>query len=255
MNKLIKTADFRTNLPGYENFIAFCPECGWKNIYNRISDLKDTYLIDSKLVDCLNKDCLKQFYINSDIVSGPYDSMIRDCYELVNEKKYIACVMTLCQALESFFYHAIKVRLILEPFQRNASVVDLNDINKLFMLLSDMVDNFTYGRMKLVFLDLYFFEREFSSLDEIRSYIKSLRKIDSKKDGIVSLIKSSNKAKDKHFKLLQNLAVHSLRNAVVHKYAYRPSVDEVTDALEKTRAVISHFKAIHHIKDIESYLN
>ena len=70
----------------YENFIAICPHCKHKNVFNRIDDLKDTNPIDFKRVNCLSEACGKLFNINGDLVSQAYKMLIFDCYALKKEK-------------------------------------------------------------------------------------------------------------------------------------------------------------------------
>lgn len=254
--KEIKTADFRKNIPGYENFICYCPECDEKNIFNRISDLRDPYFIDSKLVVCQNQNCRKSFYINSDIVSIPFESLIRDSYELIEEKRYTATIITLCLACESFFNHAVKARLILEPYQDKDFQINLETINYLFELLYDITKKLTYQSMKLIFIDLYFFDKKFSSVEEIEIYIKSLKTLKGKKDlTIKNLEAEPNMIKKSNFQQLYDLSINTLRNTVAHKQAYRPSKEEANEALENVSSMVMSFKANYNIMNIEWYLN
>ena len=143
---MIKTADFRKNITGYENFTAICPECGSKNIFNRVSDFHETQPIDSKLVHCQNSKCRKDFYINCDEISEPYESIIRDCYELIEEKKYMSSVINMCQGLEAFFYHAAQVKLIWEQYNEKTFLKNLENLN---MLLKNYKKQSIISHMKV----------------------------------------------------------------------------------------------------------
>lgn len=104
----------------YENFIAVCPECGYKNIFNRISDLKTTELISFRRVHCFNESCGKIFGINRDTLRARYLALLFDCYPLYEQKRYSACVILLNQALEVFFYHYLKVELVYRPYWKGS---------------------------------------------------------------------------------------------------------------------------------------
>ena len=60
----------------YENFIARCPRCGFENIFNRASDLKDFRPIDFKVVTCLSTDCRQPFTINGDFINPAFEMLV-----------------------------------------------------------------------------------------------------------------------------------------------------------------------------------
>jgi transcription elongation factor Elf1 len=81
----MKYANQEQNITNYENFIAFCPDCNNKNIYNRVTDLKTLEPIAFKEVTCFK--CGISYGINCDRVSKKYMHLYLDYFELKKEKK------------------------------------------------------------------------------------------------------------------------------------------------------------------------
>ena len=77
----------------YENFYATCPYCGFRNIFNRVTDLATTAPISFMTIRCLNDECGQNFNINGDTSNAAYEMLIYDCYELIKKKKYSALVI------------------------------------------------------------------------------------------------------------------------------------------------------------------
>jgi hypothetical protein len=103
----------------YENFIARCPLCGFRNIFNRVTDLQDTEPIRFREVVCLNDRCKQKFNINGDLVSPAFRMLVFDCYPLKEEKKYSYCILNLAQAYEVFFSLYLRVELLFRPFSQD----------------------------------------------------------------------------------------------------------------------------------------
>ena len=89
--------------PSYENFVADCPLCGHECIFNRASDLHTFEPIGGLNVTCLNGLCAKTFRLVSDSVNERHEMLIYDCYELLERKHYMNCILSLAQAYEVFF--------------------------------------------------------------------------------------------------------------------------------------------------------
>lgn len=87
----------------YENFVAVCPSCGHECIFNRASDLCTFEPIGELNVSCLNEECRKPFRLVGDSVNEPHEMLIYDCYELLEHKHYMNCILSLAQAYEVFF--------------------------------------------------------------------------------------------------------------------------------------------------------
>ena len=240
-------------LPTYENFIAWCPYCDNRNVYNRISDLKTTELIDSKIVSCY--ECKKDFNINGDLVADDYVYLFYDIEALMKEKQYMACVINLCQVCEVFFNQAIAIKLIWKPFQDN-TFLELDDANKLSTLLFKTIYEYTYLNMLSVFIDLYYYEKTFTSFSGIENYIlglqgKKFNKILKKR----TLKNCTDEKKKKLFMMLQNLKINDLRNIVIHKLGKRPTFDEVNSAKDQVSKIILPLADMYNIEPYEWYGN
>ena len=112
--------------PSYENFVAVCPICDFRNIFSRVSDLKEREPIAFKQVAC--EDCGKPFNINNDSINAAYEMLVYDCYDLMEEKHYSYCILNLAQAYEVFFSHYLRVELLYKPFslRDDPDLVQLN---------------------------------------------------------------------------------------------------------------------------------
>jgi len=101
----------------YENFVAVCPECGRDSIFNRASDLHTFEPIAGREVACLSGYCRKPFRIINDSVNNAHEMLIFDCYELIERKHYMNCILSLAQAYEVFFSFFFRVEFLYKPFR------------------------------------------------------------------------------------------------------------------------------------------
>lgn len=239
----------------YENFIATCPHCGFQNIFNRVSDLKTVEPIGFKQVTCLKSSCKKQFNINGDLVSENYEYLIMDCYDLLKNKRYMYCILNLCQACEMFFVRAIEVKLIYQPFKDKVFPDDCDQFNDLCKKLHTKIKDYCFKGLQNVFFDLYLNDKAFQSLKNIEDYINT---IDCRKNKTPqnAEIKSYPNIKARElFKKLELTEINKLRNDVVHKYGYRPDKLLVEENLENIKEVIFGLVGMFQIEHISSYLN
>lgn len=130
-----KTATKKSH--NYENFIAECPYCSQRNIFNRRDDLQDFSPITGRLVICLNKECRKKFYIGGDLSQTAYGYLLYDCHELLQEKRYMYCILNITQAYEVFFSTYLQIEILYKSFaleEKNNPYQDnlymLNDLSK-----------------------------------------------------------------------------------------------------------------------------
>lgn len=243
----------------YENFIAVCPICDFENIYNRKTDLKTIRYIDFMTVNCFN--CHRSFNINYDCINSAYEYLIFDIAELKKQKRYMYCILNLAQALEVFLYHSIKVKLLLQPF-KDGLITSIEGFNSLETRLDKNFEKFTFAPLKIIFFKIYlgvvsplseaeiitFIEESNKkhsqgSTDEIKKYIEEHSKISSDRR-LIDLFSKLNFPK-----------VHTIRNKVVHKYSYRPILQEVEECERETRDIVFRLSAILEIEDELHYLN
>lgn len=222
--------------PNYENFVAECPWCEKESIFNRASDLNTFELIAGRDVSCQSADCGKPFRIVGDLINNPHEMLIFDCYELVERKHYMSCILSLAQAYEVFFSLYFQVELLYKPFgaDRNQELADLNRIAE---VLHDKIKEHTFTRMRALFLQNMVTVYPPKNLVEAEVVIAALpdRPGDPKDATIESLCDENIVPL---LKALKATSIHKLRNSVVHKQAYRPTREEVEAALKETRSIL-----------------
>lgn len=219
----------------YENFYATCPYCGFRNIFNRVTDLATTAPISFMAIRCLNDECGQNFNINADTANAAYEMLIYDCHELIKKKKYSYCILNLAQAYEVFFALFLNIKLAFNPFNREMD--SISDLDKALSRLYEKTKKCTYYTMRNIFFNLIVNNvapTTISDALEVINNIPSMR---------ANLPKSEfEKIEDEELKAvllrIDSCMISKLRNDVVHKMAYRPSLDEVEKALEETKGNI-----------------
>ena len=222
--------------PSYENFVADCPLCGHECIFNRASDLHTFEPIGGLNVTCLNSLCAKTFRLISDSVNERHEMLIYDCYELLERKHYMNCILSLAQAYEVFFSLFLRVEFLYKPFAANLDQ-DLAVLNQLSEQLNEKIKDHTFSRMRALFLRTIIGRHSPTSLNDAAKIIAALpryptepksREIDAISDAkLIPLLRA-----------LKATTIHVLRNRVVHKQAYRPTHDQVQAALKETRSIL-----------------
>ncbi|MCF8240134.1 MAG: hypothetical protein K9J16_02015 [Melioribacteraceae bacterium] len=218
----------------YENFEVYCPYCNYHNIFNRATDIKNFKLILNKEVKCQNERCQKIFQIGGDDISHAWKMLIIDCFKLKRQKLYTNCILNLCQSVEMYFALFLRVNLLYKPFYKEDSY-NLKYLNELKNLLYNKVKEWTYYPLYKTFLNCICQQIKPQTLIESESIINNLS-INSKtepSDSIINNIKDEKLSKT--LIQLKRTNISSLRNKVVHKEGYRPTLDEV----EKSEREIS----------------
>jgi hypothetical protein len=220
----------------YENFVADCPSCAKESIFNRASDLHTFEPIAGRDVSCQSGDCRKPFRIVGDSVNNAHEMLIFDCYELIERKHYMNCILSLAQAYEVFFSLFFRVELLYKPFGSDPDQ-ELADLNHLSKELQKKIEEHTFARMRALFLSHIVAGYSPKNLAEAHSVVSALpnRPRDPKDAAIESL---SDAELVSLLKALKVVSIHTLRNQVVHKRAYRPTREQVDAALEETRSIL-----------------
>ena len=220
----------------YENFIARCPLCGFRNIFNRVTDLRDTEPIGFREVVCLNDQCKQKFNINGDLVSPAFRMLVFDCYRLKEEKKYSSCILNLAQAYEVFFSLYLRVELLFRPFSQDPDQ-ELNELNVLLLKLYEEIKAYSYRNLRNIFVNSVRLTCKPSSLEKAAKLINDLDKLtDTPSDVDIADLPDSRLSQ--LLQMLKQSNINELRNQVIHKNAYRPSLDEVEAAIEETRGIL-----------------
>ena len=236
MEGIPKAKDMR---PTYENFVARCPWCERENIFNRASDLKDLSPIDYLEVKCLSPDCARPFYLNGDRANSLFEMIIWDCYELLERKQYAYCILNLAQAFEIFFGQYLRVQLLYKAFASDADQ-DLQPLMDLEKLLYDKTEKLSFENMKNLFLSRVVDAAQPRSLAEAKIMIDGFDKKPScpSDEDIRNASVSADERVRELLLRLKCCKVAQKRNQVVHKSAYRPTLDEVNAALAETREIL-----------------
>lgn len=237
----IPIADRSKNRTSYENFAAECPWCTKESIFNRASDLCTFKPIAGHNVSCLSADCGKPFRIVGDTVNNRHEMLIYDCYELIDRKHYMNCILSLAQAYEVFFSLYFRVELLYKPFALDRKLADLN---RLAEALRDKIKKHTFVPMRALFLNYMVTGHPPKNLVEARSVVEALpdHPGDPKDTAIESLGDANLVAL---LKALKETDIHILRNNIVHKEAYRPTREQVEAALKEARFILFPLTTIH----------
>ena len=232
MESVPYATDKETN---YENFIAICPHCYFKNIFNRITDLRDTNPIAFREVRCLNDSCRKQFNINGDSLNAAYETLIFDVYSLKEEKKYSYCILNLAQSFEVFFSLYLRIMLLYKPFA--AQKEEIEKFNELSSLLFKTIKDYTYAKMRNIFINTVLSKKPVNNLSEAQIRIEELSSLVAEPSDATINYEVNHDLRTLLMELKRS-GVAKMRNNVVHKHAYRPTLSEVESAIDETRRII-----------------
>ncbi len=220
--------------PSYENFAAACPHCRFQNVFNRASDLNDVEPIDLMAVACFK--CGNEFNITGDSAQAGYEMLIADIGELKAAKRYMYCILNLAQACEVFFATYLNVSLLYQPFKHDPSD-DLEKLNENSESLYKRIGRFSFGEMRNLFLIRVIAANSPKSLADAEMVISNLpEKPNEPSDNALKLVIPTSLSA-----LLLRLKQSDIvctRNKVVHKYAHRPTLDDVEKAHKETTEIL-----------------
>lgn len=232
----------------YENFTAECPWCGQPSIFNRVSDLRDVEPIDFRTVACLNPGCGKQFHINGDTVNPGHEMLLLDCDELLERKHYMNCILTVAQAYEMFFSLFLRAELLFQPWATDPDR-DIDVLNRLAGELRKQINDYTFARMRALFLRQLLHGPTPATLGEAETVIGAL---DPQMPSDADIDARADKRLTGFLHGIKGTRIHEFRNQVVHKNAYRPTRDEAKAALAEARGVL--FPLTHYL-DLSDDIN
>ena len=228
------------NVAGYENLAVDCPWCGYESVFNRTSDLLTLEPIGGLDTQCLNEKCVKPFRIVSDSVNERHEMLVSDCHNLLRRKQYMHCILNLATAHEMFFSLFLRVELLYRPLAADLSSHRLDEMDRLSEKLEGRIDGYTFAPLRALFLQQLINGQSPVDLDEAKKAIHAIPKRAKCVKGV-----SNDEIKDKSNASLKPLLIElnrstipELRNRVVHKRAYRPTLEEAKDAFDKTRSII-----------------
>jgi hypothetical protein len=228
----------------YENVVATCPFCKNKNKYNRATELNNLSIIMDEEVKCQNEICQKPFRIIGDIVNPSFDLLIFDCFELIKEKRYSYCILNLAQSFEMFFALYLRVEFLYKPYAQQGN----NDPFLLKTATDHLVKKtkaLTFHGMQALFLNhiiltKVLMKRNAASLSESEIILAQLT------TNIPDEKTLSQVEDPKLMQLLiklRNTNIGQIRNNVVHKNGYRPSLAIVESAISETEDILNGLRS------------
>jgi hypothetical protein len=232
------TAPYSRNMEAtYENFVAECPHCESRNIFNRASDLRTFQPILLRTVEC--EACHHPFKIGNDSANAAHEMLLYACFAFIERKEYMQCALSVAEAYEVFFRHFLYVQLVYRPFAIDGSH-RLPELEDLMKLLYERVRQLPFGAMREVFLRLVVDKVAPVSIADAKAKIASLPGNSRSAWSVPQ--KDIHAVPDEGLKglllRLQDVTANELRNDVVHKDAKRPTRNEAVRAHDEAREIL-----------------
>ena len=218
----------------YENIHIDCPSCKKSIIYNRVSDLECIEPIGGREVECLN--CHKALWISGDSVTPLYWDFIYQSEILFSNKRYMYCLLNICQAYEVFFLQYLKTVLVYDIFRGRNDESGFEEFKTTLNLLLQKVANSTFTPLRKMFMKLALKPPSLVNVEDTTRYINTINDISSFKEHFFDEYQFENKDQIvPYLKSIWESKVGEKRNDVVHKEAYRPSKNEVEVFIKEAR--------------------
>lgn len=234
----------------YENVIVACPHCGKENIYNRVSDLKTIKWVSSFSANCMH--CGKIIPLSGDFINPAYQMILYKTYRHKEAKEYMQSIITICTAYEMLFMFTLRLFLTIKPLKNfEFSYQRIEPNKRLNEALEHKVETFAFRKMLNEFIKVIIRNDScpIETLEASEDYIANM-------NGNPTNVESIRQIKDKSlrnqlvvlYKLKEkNLLIDSIRNKVVHKQGYRPSLEEVEREITIARNIIFKITGILHL--------
>ncbi len=238
----------------YENYEVACPICKKWNVFNRITDIKSIGVACGKKIQCLN--CKGLFIISTDDVDEQYEYFLNDCEELLKQKKYMYCIVNLCQACEAFFMKCIDIKLLWVPYRKGIFGQDDSRyqlFDNFFEKIHKRFKKFTYYELRNIVFDVYLNDKSFSTQEEILDYLYKLTGNPIQEPSDKNIKAKIDEKQRNIFMDLKGLKIHEIRNNVVHKEGYRPTLDDVKHYINQVTSFIENFKRAYNMYSILEY--
>ena len=158
--------------------------------------------------------------------------LIFDVRELYNRNHYMASILNLAQAYEVFFSLYLRVNLLFKPFG-SESDRDPDKFNRLEEQLYNEIKKYGFADMRALFLQHVVTGSPLPrNLTEAETVLSAFPKPRLPRNAEIRAITDKNLIP--YLEAVKNTKIHETRNLVVHKYAYRPSREEVDLAYKET---------------------
>jgi hypothetical protein len=217
---------------GYENVEAQCPHCDAWSTFNVATDLRAKEPAAADDVSCRQPGCGRPFRL---IGTGnhPFEHLIWDAQRLVESRYNMAAVLMASQAFEVFgAFYARHTLLYVPEKQTPSSALNFHDVDHLWKVLHDTLEEFAFKRIVNLLLNLVILNPRPASLDESSKIILGLRSF-MNEPGDAALSGHGNPLLVPLLLGVKRTSVGTLRNRAVHNTAYRPTTDEAVAAVKE----------------------
>jgi hypothetical protein len=144
----------------------------------------------------------------------------------------MASILNLAQAYEVFFSLYLRVNLLFKPFG-SESDRDPDKFNRLEEQLYNEIKKYGFADMRALFLQHVVTGSPLPrNLTEAETVLSAFPKPRLPRNAEIRAITDKNLIP--YLEAVKNTKIHETRNLVVHKYAYRPSREEVDLAYKET---------------------
>jgi hypothetical protein len=227
-----------------------------RNVYNRITDVGHVKPIDNHRVRCAMHACGATFDIIGDLVNAAHEMLLYDAQRFIIEKRYMQAVLSATTAFELFFAHFLQVELIFRPARRDGASADDESLwmNEVADLLRARTERHTFHRMRRLFLRTVVDQVRPATLAEARHYVASIPKQPDEVDPAEITAVTDDGLRNL---LLQcrGASIADLRNAIVHKSAYRPTKQEAEEAVQQACEVVFPLTRYFDLATVDYHLN
>jgi hypothetical protein len=240
----------RITAADFETISAECPHCASAAIYNRMTDIGASGPYAGRNITCLT--CSKEFWISMDTVSEAYEMFIWATDEHFKMKRYMLVAAALAQAWELFFTAFARSTFVYRPlFAEDRAFDTLAFFNALAARLDKVIDTWTFFPLRNLLIRSVIEGLRPTSRAEAESAISRLESGTFGNDVSPSVLSGIQPSESQEvIKGLLDLKIGKLRNAVVHKRAYRPLRSEVEPCLEDEVQFLYH---VAHALDVGSF--
>ncbi|MBI5837656.1 MAG: hypothetical protein HZB25_10460 [Candidatus Eisenbacteria bacterium] len=222
----------------HETVEANCENCGGRNVYNRLDDLKTIQPICGRSVPC--EHCGQAFWISGDWVNESYDKILEQAAVKLREKQHADAITGAAQAVEHFLPCAMQAVLVLEPWARG-EITDPQVANELIRELDTAIARYPFKRLRLAAI-YAFLEAPFHSSAEVRVFLARLDSMVGGKFPKQKLAALPNVKLREGLEELRTTRVHEKWNPIRHR-AHRTLGTFAKDRLEEAGRLISGIKA------------
>jgi hypothetical protein len=213
-------------IPGdidYENIWGYCGLCDELNTYNRATELDNSDHAIGMKVACSR--CAEVIEIRMDTAHPAFDLMMWRARTAKIEKRYMDAIASLAQGAEMFMAFYARFNFVDRPFARD-TVRDRRRLEAVLDSFYDQTERMTFEPLRNLVLTSVTRELHPFTMDDAEPLAPKLQKFASRPPR--SEIEGIQNDQLRELAIaLADTDIGVRRNAIVHKYGYRPTLAEV----------------------------